>query len=524
VFAAARVRGYLAGGLMPAVKHFVGYGAGEAGRDYNSALIPTSELYDRHLPPFKAAIDAGARSVMASLNAINGVPSTANRYLLDTVLRRGMGFTGMVTSDFNAIGELMNHGLAGDLATASRLALKAGVDLDMEGYGYERHLADDVKAGRVPLAEIDKAVTRVLTLKAQMGLFTAKPRPPAPDERETRKAAREIARESMVLLKNERAALPVATSVKTIALIGTGATADIDDSWWGPAGLTQPKTQTLLEALRDRLAPGQTVIHEAGLADRCGKEPGDTASAVAAAERADLIVLIVTEDCEYSGEGTSRTNLDLSGPQQALLESLSAKADAVLFAWLPRTEGRTAIAEVLMGEINPSGKLPMTMPRSAGQIPISYNVLPTSRPPTESRYTSRYLDEDVSPLYPFGHGLSYTSFAYANLKTSSPHLDSKSPLTVTVEVTNTGSRAGAEVVQLYTRQPVASRSRPVRELRGFEKVRLRAGETKTVKITLTAAALAFHDDTGKALIEPGRIEIYAGGTSAATVSTQVELR
>jgi beta-glucosidase len=546
VFAAARVRGYLAGGLMPAVKHFAGYGAGEAGRDYNGALIPVSELYDRHLPPFRAAIGAGALSVMAALNAINGVPATANGFLLDQVLRGDLGFKGVVTSDFNAIGELQNHGLARDLARASRLALQAGIDLDMEGYGYSRHLASEVAAGRVGLGAIDQAVARVLTLKLRMGLFEAGPPAAAPPEAETRSVARQVARESFVLLKNDNATLPIATGVRAIALIGAAAKSDYDESWYGPAQQTRPATETLYDALRQRLAPGQTLTYAPAFADACGKTAADTEGAVVTAAQADFVILIVAEDCEFSGEGTSRTSLELSAAQQDMADRLaatgkplavvvtagrpltlgrvSAKADAVLFAWMPRTEGRTALAEVLTGEVSPSGKLPMTFPRSVGQIPISYNVLPTSRPPSDSRYTSRYLDEEVTALYPFGHGLSYTRFAYANLRALAPQFDRDGRVGVEVEVTNTGSRAGEEVVQLYTRQPVASRSRPVRELRGFEKVRLRPGETRTVRFDLPATSLAFHDDAGQAIVEPGVIQLFAGGSSAAALSASVELK
>ena len=544
-FAAARVRGYLAGGLMPTAKHYVGYGAGEAGRDYNSALIPVSDLHDRHLPPFRAAIGAGAQTVMAALNAINGVPVTANTFLLERVLRGELGFKGVVSSDFNAIGELKNHGLASDLATASRIAFKAGIDLDMEGYGYDKHLAFEVAAGRVSTAEIDRAVTRVLTVKMSMGLFENAGLSPAPPEEQTRALARTIARESLVLLKNDNATLPIATSVKTIALIGAYAMSDSDDSWWGPALLTRPQTQTLRDALAERLAPGQSLLYAPAFTDRCGKTMSDAGTALATAQRADIVVLIVAEDCEFSGEGASRTNLDLGPAQQEMLDRVAAtgrpvvlvvtagrpltlsraaaKADAILFAWLPRTEGRTAIAEALTGAVAPSGKLPMTFPRSVGQIPISYNVLPTSRPPNENRYTSGYMDDEVTPLYPFGHGLSYTTFAYSRLRPLAPILMRAGVISIEVDVTNTGSRTGEEVVQLYTRQPVASRSRPVRELKGFRKIRLHPGETVTVRFELKSADLAFHDDEGTALIEPGPIQVFAGGSSAATLQAEFVL-
>lgn len=543
--AAARTRGYQSGGLIPTAKHYIGYGAGEAGRDYNGALIPVSDLYDRYLPPFQAAIAAGAPTVMAALNTVNGVPATANRYLLDTVLRRNLGFRGLITSDYNAIGELKNHGLAADLATASRLALKAGIDLDMEGVGFITHLEDELKAGRIKLSDIDVAVTRVLTVKFNAGLFQPKPVPLAPPEAEVRAVARQVARESIVLLKNENATLPVAANIKTIALIGAAAKSEYDESWYGPAMLTKPDTKSLFDALAEHLRPHQSLLYAPAFTDPCAKTLGDAAEAISTAARADLIVLMVSEDCEFSGEGASRTNLDLSLPQQEIFDKLaalgkplvlivtagrpltiarqSAKADAILYAWLPRTEGRIALAEILTGEISPSGKLPMTIPRSVGQIPISYNVLPTSRPPNDNRFTSRYLDEPVTPLYPFGHGLSYTAFEYTNLRPLAPTLSQGGSVTIDVDVTNTGSRSGDEVVQLYIRRPVASRSRPLRELKAFRKIRLHPGETQTVRFDLKAENLAFHDDAGKLIHEPGPVELFAGTSSTTSLSTSITL-
>lgn len=545
VMAAARTRGYLEGGLITTAKHYVGYGAGEGGRDYNSALIPTSDLYDRHLPPFTAAIAAGAQTVMAALNAVNGVPATANRFLLDTVLRRDLGFKGFITADYNAIGELQNHGLAGDLAAASRLALKAGIDLDMEGAAYVEHLSGEVAANRVTLAEIDTAVARILTVKFKSGLFESKPVPQAPPEAEVRAVARQTAREGIVLLKNENSVLPLSSSHKTIALIGAAAKSEVDDSWYGPAMQTKPATKTFHDALAERLRPHQTLLYAPAFTDPCGKTPADSARAVDTAMAADLVIMIASEDCEFAGEGASRTNLDLQPAQSDMFDKLAAtgkplilvitagrpltlarqaaRADAILFAWLPRTEGRIAVAEIVTGEVNPSGKLPMTFPRSVGQIPISYNVLPTSRPPNENRFTSRYLDEPVTPLYPFGYGLSYTTFGYTNLTPAATTLASKRSMAITVDVTNTGSRAGDEVAQLYIRRPIASRSRPIRELKDFRKIHLKPGETQTVRFELSAQSLAFHDDQGQLIFEPGPVEIFAGTDSTATLTKTIAL-
>jgi beta-glucosidase len=546
-FAAARVRGYRKGGLATAAKHFVGYGAPEGGRDYNGAQISVSELHDRYLPPFKAAIDAGTDTVMASFNTVNGVPVTANRPLINDLLKNDIGFRGIVMSDFAAISELINHGVAADLAEAARKAILAGIDLDMEGKAYDKNLEAEVAAGRVPVSAVDEAVRRILRVKFNLGLFD-KSREPALaeiDEASVRKTAREVARESFVLLKNDAAALPIGTDTRAIALIGSAALSVNDHSWYGPAGYQKPETETLLAALRKRMKPGQQLRYAKGFADDCGRAFGDKDDALAAARRADLVILAVSEDCDVSGEGASRTDLGLSGAQQEMLEALvetgrpvalvvetgrpltlgyaEKNAVAILIAWHPGTEGRTALAEVLTGEVAPSGKLPMTFPRSVGQIPIAYNPLPTSRPSTGNRYTTGYLDEDVTPLYPFGHGLSYTSFAYSNLALSSPRMTTDGSIEASVTLENTGTRAGSEVVQLYTRQLVASRSRPMRELKGFEKVSLAAGEKKTVRFRLAASDLAFHDDQGRAVVEPGPFKLFVGGSSTADLSAPFEI-
>lgn len=550
-FAAARVTGYRRGGLATSVKHFVGYGAPEGGRDYNGAEISTPELMDRYLPPFKAAIRAGTDTVMASFNTINGVPVTMNRRLVTDLLKKQLQFDGIVTSDFVAIGELVNHGVASDLEAATELAIKAGIDLDMESQGYTRHLAAAVESGRVSMAAIDDAVRRVLRVKFRQGLFDL-PRdhfaslPRTVPDAEVRASARAVAEESFVLVKNAGAVLPLSPSLGTIALIGaTADRSDKDHSWYGPAGYQKPETETLRQALARSLRPGQTLLYEPAFTDACGTAYGDKAAALAAAQAADVVVLAVHEDCEIQGEGVSRTRLDLSGMQQDLLDQVAAtgkpvvlvvetgrpltltkadrQAQAILIAWHPGTEGRTALADVLTGAVAPSGKLPMTFPRAVGQIPIAYNALPTSRPWTGSRYTSGYVDEAVTPLYPFGHGLSYTDFRYDAITLDRPRMTVRGGLEVSVRVTNTGSRRGAEVVQLYTRQLVASRSRPVKELRGFQKVTLRPGESREVRFTLQARDLGFHDDEGRTRVEPGPFLVFAGGSSAAELSAPFQV-
>lgn len=547
-FAAARVRGYHKGGLATSAKHFVGYGAPEAGRDYNGAQISTPELFDRYLPPFQAAIAADSEFVMASFNTINGIPVTAERRLLTDLLKRRLGFEGVVVSDFAAVAELINHGVAGDLAAAGRKAMRAGIDLDMESNAYAKHLADEVRSGRLPMSAVDAAVRRVLAVKYRMGLLARgapAPVPPKPDEAAMRRVARDVARESFVLLKNDGDRLPITAEWKSIALIGASAASSEDFSWYGPATLEKPSTETLVEAMRERLAPGQTLRYAPGFTDHCGTAFADKRAAVKAAASADLIVLVVTEDCEVSGEGVSRAYLDLSGVQQEMLEALvetgkplvlivetgrpltlayaARHADAILVVWQPGTEGRTALADILTGAAAPSGKLPMTFPRAVGQIPISYNQLPTSRPATGNRYTTGYLDEEVTPLYPFGHGLSYTTFRYSELALSAPTMAPDGSVEVRVTVENAGSREGSEVVQLYTHQLVAARSRPVRELKGFTKITLAPGEKRTVRLPLAAAALAYHDDEGRPVVEPGTFRIYMGGNSAADLSTDLTI-
>lgn len=549
-FAAARVKGYRKGGLATAAKHFVGYGAPEGGRDYNGAQIPLSELFDRYIPPFRAAIGAGTETVMASFNTVNGVPVTANRQLITDVLKTQLGFDGLVMSDFVAIPELLNHGVAADLGEAARKAIHAGIDLDMAGQAYDRHLGAEVAAGRVPTDEIDAAVRRVLSVKYRMGLFPDSPggarKSPSPvTEASVREAARAVARESFVLVKNGGATLPITAQSGTVALIGAAALSTNDHSWYGPARLEKPRTETLRDALQSRIGKGQRLLFSQGFADACGTSFENKDEALATARAADLVVLVVSEDCTASGEGVSRADLKLSGVQEDMLDALAEvgkpialvvetgrplalsaaheKVAALMIAWHPGTEGRTALAEVLTGQFAPSGKLPMTFPRSVGQVPISYSDLPTSRPSTGDRYTTGYVDEKPTPLFPFGHGLSYTTFAYSGLKVSASRMTRSGKVEVRVDVTNSGVRAGQEVVQLYTRQLVASRSRPMRELKGFEKIALKPGQRRTVRFTLAASDLAYHDDDGRPVIEPGKFHVFVGGSSAADLEGSFEI-
>jgi beta-glucosidase len=549
IVAAARTHGYQRGGVATTVKHFVGYGAAEAGRDYNSTWIPTSQLFDLHLPPFKAAFDAGSMTAMAAFNALNGMPATAHRGMLTDLLRTKWGFRGFVTSDFGSITELRLHGIAKDDAEAARKALLAGIDMDMMGHVYHKHLAGEVKAGRVPVKALDEAVRRVLRVKFHLGLFERPDVDPAAapalmQTQEARDVALQGAREGAILLKNANETLPIAASVKSVAVIGAMARPEDERVWTDPAGLGRRVIEALPEALKGRLPADVGVAYEPAFTKACGTEFSDKDAAVRAAAASDLIVAMLGEDCEFMGEAASRTRLDLPGVQQELLEALVATgkpvvlvlatgrplvlswADAHVAAILQTfhggTEGRTAIADILTGKVNPSGRVPMSFPRSVGQIPIYYNQLPTGRPQLiRQRYESIFMDEKNEALYPFGFGLSYSRFTYANPRVSKPSMGLNGTVEVSVDVTNAGARDGQEVAQLYIRQTVASRSRPLRELKGFDKVMLRAGETRTVQFTLKASQLGAHDDEGRYQVDPGEVEIFLGGSSQAVSRTQV---
>ncbi len=551
VVAAARTRGYQRGGVAASVKHFVGYGAGEAGRDYNSTWIPLSQLHDLHLPPFKAAFEAGAMTAMAAFNALNGMPATAHRGMLTDLLRGKWGFRGFVTSDFGSITELRLHGIAKDDAEAARKALLAGIDMDMMGDVFHKHLANEVKAGRVPVKALDEAVRRVLRVKYHLGLFErpdvdVAAAPSLMQTEEARKVARQAAREGVILLRNDKATLPIAPSVKSVAVIGAMAVPEDERVWTDPAGLGRRLVQPLPDALREQLPSDVAVTYEPAFTKNCGTEFKDKDAAVKAAAAADLVVAMLGEDCEFMGEGASRTDLGLPGVQQELLAALVATGKPVVLVlatgrplvltWADKhvaaivqtfhggTEGRAAIAEVLAGKINPAGRVPMSFPRSVGQIPVYYDQLPTGRPQKiRQRYESIFMDEANEALYPFGFGLSYSRFAYANPRVSREKVAMNGVAEISVDVTNQSERDGQEVVQLYVRQPVAERSRPLRQLKGFDKVFVKAGETKTVRFKLEARTLGAHDDAGRYQLDPGMVEVYLGGSSLAEAKTQFEI-
>jgi beta-glucosidase len=544
---AAAVGGLLKGGIIATLKHYVGYGAAEAGRDYNSTWIPRELLYDLYLPPFKAGIDAGAQTVMAAFNALNGLPATANPFTLDHVLKQGWGFDGLAISDWDSVWELENHGVARDDADAARKAINAGLDVEMAGDMFKDHLADEVMAGRVPIARVDDAVRRVLRVKFRLGLFDR----PDPDSAHTQllspgaiKVAREAAAASLVLLENRHNTLPLKPDLKRIAVIGDMAKTPSDHMGpWGANG-READVVTTLAGLKARAPASTEILFAPGCDRECTSEDG-FADAIAAARSADVIVAVMGETWYHTAEGASRTRLDLPGHYEQLLEALVATgkpvvlivlggrpmtinwaaehAAAIIYAWFPGTEAGAGIADVLYGDADPSGRLPMTFPRAVGQIPIYYAHLPTGRPATGDQYSSKYIDEQNDPLYPFGYGLSYAAFQYSDLTVLTPSVAMGGTVSAEVTLANTGTHAGTEVVQLYVRDLVADRSRPVRELKGFAKVSLAPGETRRVRIDVPVSEFAFHLEDGTAEIDPGTFQLWMGGSSKATLSGTFEV-
>jgi len=551
VLTAARVEGFRKGGVVAATKHFAGYGAPQGGRDYDTTYIPRAEMYDTYLPPFRAAVEAGSASFMAAFNALNGEPSTANPWLLTEVLRKQWGFTGFVTSDWVGIGELINHGIAADGAEAARKAILAGVDMDMMGQLYIKHLPDEVRAGRVPESVIDESVRRVLRTKFRMGLFDRPSIDPTRTDAafptaESRQVAREVARETFVLLQNRGDVLPLSAGVRSIAVVGPLADAPHDQMGPHAARGHKEDSVTILEGIRRRAQGAGITVRHAPACDLFCRNTEGLPAALDAVRQSDVAIAVFGEPQELSGEAASRAHLELNGRQIEVLEELAKtgkpialvlmggrpqvlgpvaeRIPAILMAWYPGTEGGPAVADVLFGDVSPSGKLPLTWPRATGQLPLYYNRLPTGRPTKpDNRFTLQYIDEAITPLYPFGWGLSYTQFAYADAAIARKQLDQGQALEVSVSVKNAGSREGQEVVQLYTRDPVASRSRPLRELKAFEKIALKPGETKRVTLRVPVESLGFHLDDGTYLVEAGAIQVFVGGSSLAEQVGEAEI-
>jgi len=573
--AKAMVKGYqgdLSGNtdIMACVKHYALYGAAEAGRDYNTTDMSYTRMFNEYLPPYKAAIDAGAGSIMASFNDVNGMPATANKFLQTDVLRTRWGFKGLDVTDYTGINELVAHGL-GDLQTVSALALKAGIDMDMVGEGFLTTLKKSLQEGKVTRAQIDQACRRVLEAKYKLGLF-ANPYKYCDEKRaaneiftaENRATARRIAADCFVLLKNQGKVLPLKKG-GTIALVGPlGDNKENMPGTWSVAA-DFSKSVALLQGLKDVAGEGTKIVYSMGsnldadsaFEERAGmfgksthrdKRPAEAiiADAINTASQADVIVAALGESAEMSGESSSRSNIEIPQVQQDLLKALlktgkpvilvlftgrplaikweNDQVPAILNVWFGGTEAGHAIADVLFGNVNPSGKLSTTWPQDLGQVPLYYNHKNTGRPlegPWFQKFRSNYLDVSNEPVYPFGYGLSYTHFTYSGLALSNTTLKGNQKLTATVTVTNDGATAGKEVVQLYIRDLVGSITRPVKELKGFQKLTLNAGESRKVSFTISPEDLKFYNGDLKYDWEAGDFMIMIGGNSKDVQSAKL---
>ncbi|TRW25155.1 beta-glucosidase BglX [Flavobacterium zepuense] len=569
--ATARVKGFqgddlsLPNTIAACAKHFAGYGFSESGRDYNTVDIGNATLYNTVLPPFKAAKDAGVRTFMNSFNILNGVPATGNSFLQRDILKGKWGFDGFVITDWASIREMITWGFAKDGAEASEKAVKAGADMDMESYLYVNELVKLVNEGKVDVALIDDSVRRILRVKYELGLFDdpyrycdEKREKATINSKANHEAVLDVAKKSIVLLKNDMSLLPLKKTGQKIALIGALATdknsplgswriaSDDNTAVSVLEGMQQYKGNTLTyEKGADLIVGKATFLDEVQLnvTDRSGFE-----AAKKAAKAADVVVMVLGEHGFQSGEGRSRTNIDLPGLQQELLEEIykvnprivlvlnngrpltipwaAEHIPAIVEAWHLGSETGHAVAQILYGDYNPSGKLPMSFPRNVGQVPIYYNQHSTGRPVNADKnvFWSHYGDVEKTPQYAFGHGLSYTTFKYG-----APKLDKKvyakgEPVKVSVDVSNTGSYDGKEVVQLYIQDVSASLSRPVKELKGFELVSFKKGETKTVTFMLTNYELGFYDNNGNYLVEPGTFKVFVGTASNNVQETEFELK
>ncbi len=566
--AKAMVKGYQGdlsknNNIMACVKHYALYGAAEAGRDYNTTDMSLTRMYNEYLPPYKAAVDAGAGSVMASFNDINGIPATANKFLMTEVLRKQWGFKGFVVTDYTGINEMEAHGL-GDLKTVSALALNAGIHMDMVGEGFLTTLKKSLSEGKVTQQQIENACRLILEAKYKLGLFDNPYKYCDENRAKTevftdanRKEARRIAADCFVLLKNQSNTLPLKKS-GTIAVVGPLADSkeNMPGTWSVAANFS--KAISVLNGLKEVIGDKAKILYAKGSnldADSAFEERATMfgksiqrdnrpaadiiAEAVHIANQSDVIVAALGEAAEMTGEASSRTNLDIPEVQKDLLKALlktgkpvvlvlftgrpltikweNDNVPAILNVWFGGSEAGYAVADALFGDVNPSGKLTTTWPQNVGQVPLFYNHKMTGRPLPEGqwfqKFRGNYLDVSNDPVYPFGYGLSYTSFSYNDIKLSSSSLKGNQTLTASVSVTNTGSKDGKEVVQLYIRDVVGTNSRPVKELKGFQKIELKAGESKTVSFTITTADLKYYNTDLKYGWEPGEFHIMIGGNS-----------
>ena len=580
VVAAARVHGFQGrdisdrDSLIACVKHYAAYGAAEGGRDYNTVDISEQLLREIYLPPFHAAITAGSGTLMAAFEDLNGVPATADRYLLTNILRREWGFQGFVVSDYGAVNELIVHGVAKDEKEAALKALTAGVDMDMADGAYGRALVPLVKSGKLPMSVLDEAVRRVLRIKFRAGLFDHPYADPKREQTdiltpESRQLARKLAQESLILLKNDNGLLPLDKNTKTIAVIGPLANDQAAQlGSWAAAGQAQdavaplagiraavPQAKVLysrgvdIPSFEKGLGSG-TVAPAPVTATGAANTNVETAAAsipdaVRAAQSADVVILFLGELANMTGEASSRASLDLPGEQQKLLEAIVATgkpvilvlesgrpldirwADkhvpAVVQAWYPGVEAGNAIADVLFGDASPSARLPLSWPRSVGQIPVYYNHKNTGRPTSPDRWHTGYLDESKEPLFPFGYGLTYTAFAYSDLRVETPTITPYGALHMTAEIKNTGSRTGTEVVQLYVHDRVAPTSRPVRELKGFSRITLAPGQSKEVDFAVQASDLGSYDPQMHWVVPSGIYDVWIAPNAASGIAATFQV-
>ncbi len=578
--AAAMVRGYQGTDLsknntiLSCVKHFALYGAPEAGREYNTVDMSRIKMYNDYFPPYKAAVEAGAGSVMASFNEIDGIPASANKWLLTDVLRKQWGFKGFVVTDYTAISEMSEHGI-GDLQTVTALALKAGVQMDMVSEGFLSTLKKSLEEGKVTMDEINAATKLILDTKYDLGLFEdpyrycdTKRAATEIYSKANREEARNIATESIVLLKNSQQVLPLKKS-GTIALIGPLADAKENMAGTWSVATVQENSISLLAGMKDAVGTSAIIIYAKGsnLDDDATLEERATmfgkslhrdnrtkqellAEALKVANQSDVIVAALGESAEFSGECSSRSNLEIPQTQKELLQALlktgkpvvlvlfdgrplvlnqeNETVSSILNVWFAGSEAGYAISDVLFGAVNPSGKLTMTFPRSVGQVPIYYSAKNTGRPLGNKegvfeKFKSNYIDMRNEPLFPFGYGLSYTKFEYSNLKISNNKISTNQTLTVSVDVTNTGNFDGKEIVQLYTKDIVGSVTRPIKELKGFQKIDLKKGEKQTVVFELSAQDLKFYNSELQFVAEPGDFEVFVGTNSDTTLKAKFEL-
>lgn len=558
--AKARVKGFQGKGfgntdaVMACGKHFAAYGAAIAGRDYNSVDMSLRQLYEVYLPPFKAAVDAGVATMMNSFNDLNGIPATGNKLLQRKILKKDWGFKGFVVSDWGSIGEMIPHGFAKDNYQAAQIAIEAGSDMDMESRSYIKNLEKLVGEGKVDIKLIDEAVKRILLKKYELGLFTDpfkfcnQQRQDAQNNNPIhRQHARSIGAKSIVLLKNEKNILPLSKSTKTIALIGPfGQVVGDNLGFWSTSWPDDDKLiVTQFQGIKNHLDPQSTLLFAKG----CNVNDNDVSmfdEAIATAKKADIIVMTLGEAHNMSGEAKSRSNLQLPGVQEQLLKEIhktgkpilllinagrplifnwaADNVDTILYTWWLGSEAGNAIADVIFGDYNPAGKLPMTFPRSEGQIPIYYNYFNTGRPSkdeNDTNYVSAYIDLQNSPKFPFGYGLSYTKFELSDLKLSKKELKkTNDKLIISLNIKNTGNFDGEDVVQLYTRDLVGSVVRPVKELKGFQKVFLKKGEQKTLEFQLKPEDLKFYDDNLNFIVEEGDFELFIGNSSNTSLKTE----